>query len=88
MKRNAYSGLKEAKMVITSSTTDAEVDMAVDLVISADRSIPLILQPVTPFGAESTGVTPARMIELHALASRRLHEVRVIPQTHKMMKLL
>ena len=48
----------------------------------------LILQPVTPFGSETRSVSPAMMIRYHALASQSLREVRVIPQTHKMMKMV
>jgi 7-carboxy-7-deazaguanine synthase len=76
------------KLVITPATTEAELDAVVDTLCAVDPAIPLILQPVTPFGYEPRGVEPARMIALHARASRRLAEVRVIPQTHKMMRLL
>ena len=76
------------KFVATSRTTDEELMDAVEILSSVNASIPLILQPVTPFGFETAPVLPSRMIELHAMASRKLDEVRVIPQTHKMMKLL
>ena len=76
------------KLVITPSTTDAELDAVTDTLVAVDTSIPLILQPVTPMGTETQPVSPSRMIALHARASRRLSEVRVIPQTHKMMHLL
>jgi organic radical activating enzyme len=76
------------KLVVTPHTTDAEVDAAVNALTDVDRHIPLILQPVTPFGTEKEPVSPARMIALHARAAHRLAEVRVIPQTHKMMHLL
>lgn len=76
------------KFVVTPHTTDLELDAGLELLAAVDRSIPLILQPVTPFGQERKPVSPARMIELHARAARRLAEVRVIPQTHKMMQLL
>ncbi len=76
------------KFVATSRTTNDELQDVIEIIEAVDSSIPLILQPVTPFGFEMTPVLPSRMIELHAMASRRLAEVRVIPQTHKMMKLL
>ncbi len=76
------------KLVVTPGTTKSELDIVVDAIADVDRSIPLILQPVTPFGFETQSVAPARMIELHAYAARHLAEVRVIPQTHKMMQLL
>jgi organic radical activating enzyme len=76
------------KLVVTPRTTDAELDAVLETVCAVDHMIPLILQPVTPTGYETQSVTPSRMIELHARAARRLYEVRVIPQTHKMMNLL
>ena len=76
------------KLVVTTRTTDAELEAVLDTICAVDRAIPLILQPVTPTGYEHRSVTPARMMELHARAARRLNEVRVIPQTHKMMNLL
>lgn len=76
------------KLVVTPGTTDAELDGVVDAIASVDPSIPLILQPVTPFGYEPKPVSPSALIRFHALASRRLREVRVIPQTHKIMNLI
>jgi len=76
------------KLVITPATTEAELDRVVETLCAVDRAIPLILQPVTPFGKETAPVSPARLIELHARAARSLAEVRVIPQTHKMIHLL
>lgn len=76
------------KLVVTPATSDSELDAALAIIESVDKTIPLILQPVTPFGAEAKPVSPARLLELHARGSRRLAEVRVIPQTHKMIHLL
>ena len=76
------------KLVVTPATTPAEVDAVVTALRAVDRTIPLILQPVTPCGSEPRSVDPGRMIAFHARASRVLADVRVIPQTHKMMHLL
>ena len=76
------------KLVITPTTSDAELDAVIATIADVDRAIPLILQPVTPFGTETQTVSPSRLIALHARASRSLSEVRVIPQTHKMIHLL
>jgi organic radical activating enzyme len=76
------------KLVVTPSTTESELDAVVAALRDVDRSIPLVLQPVTPCGSEPRGVTPERVIALHARASRVLADVRVIPQTHKLMRLL
>lgn len=76
------------KFVVTPKTTGEELDRAVSLISAVSVDIPLILQPVTPFGFEPKTVPPIRMIQLHARASRLLSDVRVIPQAHKMMQLL
>ncbi len=76
------------KLVVTPTTKDSELDRVVDVIDAVDSSITLILQPLTPFGVESVPVSPARVIELHARAARRLQDVRVIPQTHKIIKVL
>ncbi|HZO88069.1 MAG TPA: 7-carboxy-7-deazaguanine synthase QueE [Chthonomonadaceae bacterium] len=76
------------KLVVTPATADFELDRVVAILSAVDPAIPLILQPVTPCGFEPRPVAPARLIELHARAARHLAEVRVIPQTHKMLHLL
>jgi 7-carboxy-7-deazaguanine synthase len=76
------------KLVVTPSTTDNELDCVTDTIADVDRSIPLILQPVTPCGREPVATTSVRIMEVFERASRRLDDVRVIPQTHKMMRLL
>lgn len=77
-----------AKFVVTPATTDPELDAAIALIRQTGAEIPLILQPVTPFGCETRPTEPARLLSLQARASRALSDVRVIPQTHKMMALL
>src|SRR5579872_94133 len=76
------------KLVVTPAATEAELADIIDTVASVDESIPLILQPVTPFGCEPETAPPSKMLHFHAIASRRLREVRVIPQTHKLMKMV
>jgi organic radical activating enzyme len=76
------------KLVVTPTTTDAELDTVVSTLCAVDATIPLILQPVTPYGQETQPVASSRLIELHARAAQRLAEVRVIPQTHKLIHLL
>ena len=73
------------KVVILPETSDAEIVKAATLVRSVNRSIPLILQPVTPCGSVLSGPSPKRMIEVQDLAFTYLKDVRVIPQTHKIM---
>ena len=60
------------KLVVTPGTTDEELTGVIDTIASVDPAIPLILQPVTPFGYEPETVPPSALIRFHALASRCL----------------
>ena len=76
------------KLVVAADTSDDEFMMAVDMMAEEDAQIPLIIQPVTPCVGLADKVEAGRLLDLHAMASRCLNNVRVIPQTHKMMNLL
>lgn len=78
-KRDCY-----VKMVISEETTDEEFRHAVDMLAGFSKDMLLILQPVTPFGG-CKAAAPERMLEVQAYALRYLKDVRVIPQTHRMM---
>ncbi len=72
------------KAVINAATEDWEIIKAAEIVAAVDKDIPLILQPVT--GRTGTiDLSPIKMLELQEVACRYLNEVRVIPQTHKLM---
>lgn len=72
------------KMVVSGETTEDEFRRAVDMLAGFSGDVMLILQPVTPFGG-FTAATPEQMLEAQAYALRHLKDVRVIPQTHRMM---
>ncbi len=72
------------KVVLTAATDDAEFRQAMALVAAVDRRIPVVLQPVSPVGSVA-GIAPEAVLRLLALALDMLEDVRVIPQTHKMM---
>ncbi len=76
------------KLVITPGTSLDELDRVVDIIYRTNPSIPLIIQPVTPYGNEPDSVSSERIFEIQSRASEMLGEVRVIPQTHKMIRLL
>lgn len=76
------------KLVVTADTSDDEFMQAVDFLAVEDEKVPLIIQPVSPYGGVKEKVGAGRILDLHAMASRCLNNVRVIPQTHKMMGLL
>lgn len=72
------------KIVLTGLTTDEEFKQAISLVAEAGNNIPVILQPVTPVEG-CTGIEPARVLILQERAMEFIKDVRVIPQTHKLM---
>lgn len=73
------------KIVVTDASEDAEIDEAVTRVARTHPAACLVLQPVTPFAAVKERPSAARMLALERRASERLADVRVIPQTHKIL---
>lgn len=72
------------KVIIGDETEDWEIIKCSEIVQSVNKTIPLILQPIT-LASGKTGVTPLKTLEFQEIAYRFLSEVRVIPQTHKFM---
>ena len=75
------------KVVVAAETRAEDVEHAAHLVADIAPATLLILQPVTPYGGCSAP-TPVRLLELQHIALRHLSDVRIIPQTHRMMDLL
>lgn len=75
------------KLILSQQTTAEELEQTTELIASIDPAIPLILQPVTPLGnkPQIQAPTPAQVLHWQALCKTRLKQVRVIPQTHKMI---
>lgn len=72
------------KIVLTRDTLEKDIVQALDLVKRVAPRIPVILQPVTPFN----GCQPPdemQMLHWQTLALKMLPDVRVIPQTHKLI---
>ncbi|MDY3915600.1 MAG: 7-carboxy-7-deazaguanine synthase QueE, partial [Selenomonadaceae bacterium] len=72
------------KLVVSAETTDEEFQRAVQLVAMHAPDKLFILQPVTPNDV-CHAATPERVLYLQNLALQSLDDVRVIPQTHKMI---
>lgn len=73
------------KIVVTDNTSKVDILKAIGLIKKADRSILLVLQPVT---MKQGGISPAardRILGYLGLAGRDLEDVRIIPQMHKVM---
>lgn len=75
------------KIVVTGETSDEEFISAIELVANVDEKIFTVLQPVTPFNGVSA-ISAKKILDLQAIALRRLKNVRVIPQTHKFINVL
>jgi organic radical activating enzyme len=72
------------KVVVSGETTEAEIARSIELIAAVDAATPLILQPVTPANGVCA-VDPAKVLLWQEQALRQLQDVRVIPQTHKIM---
>ncbi len=85
------------KIVVTTDIDEGEFERAVELLAQLQTSqsdfrrfcpMALILQPVTP--ARFVTETPSMelLLRLASLAQRKLVDVRIVPQVHKLMQLL
>ncbi len=75
------------KTVISEETTEEEFLNAVNLIEETDPEILLVIQPVTPVG-KIRAAAAEKILHFQAVALRKLKDVRVIPQTHKIINLL
>ena len=75
------------KIVIANETSQDEFLMAVQTISSVSSDILLILQPVTPVN-EVEAAPADKLLSFQALALKYLNDVRVIPQTHKIINVL
>lgn len=73
------------KVVVGPATDVDELLTAVDAARDVAPSAPLYLQPLTPFGVADAAPTAEQVLEWHDAALRRHPDVRVVPQTHKMI---
>lgn len=76
------AGRVYVKVVLTPSTSDAELEAMLDRIESVSPEIPLVLQPVTPTGGVKAMPESTQLLKWLALAEQRLADVRLIPQTH------
>lgn len=73
------------KVVVTDRTTKEEIKKAVEIIDDIRPGTPLVLQPVTPAKRVRKKVPLEKILEFQRLAGTILHDVRVIPQTHKIL---
>ncbi|TMA37676.1 MAG: 7-carboxy-7-deazaguanine synthase QueE [Deltaproteobacteria bacterium] len=76
------------KMPVDEGTLAEEVEHGARLVAAVHPAVPLFLTPLTlPHGTDFT-ISAATLERLHAVASRRHPDVRVLPQLHKVLGIL
>ena len=74
------------KLIVSNETTEADLQQARSIIAEVSSEIPVILQPVTPLeGNSPTPPTAEQMLFWQSFFKEALSEVRVIPQTHKMI---
>ena len=81
----AYTKKVFVKIVFLRETRVKELDDAVKMMAEIDPEIPLVLQPVTPTHTIKHRPNPDQILAFQAVAKRKLKDVRVIPQVHKIL---
>ena len=76
------------KVVVSEETSEAEFAKAVRMISTMNKEIPLIIQPMTPQTGAEIAPTPHKLLEFHRAAAALIHQVRVIPQSHKIIGIL
>lgn len=87
---NALKSGKEfyIKIVVTQDTTNKDIQEAIKLVSSANKYIPVILQPVSETGKYCTPITNEHVESIKRLCGSWLPNVSIMRQTHKEKGLL
>lgn len=73
------------KVVVTAASRPEELEEMAARIGAVDPAIPLVVQPVTPTGKRDPAPSAERLLALVARLSRSLAQVRLIPQTHKLL---
>jgi 7-carboxy-7-deazaguanine synthase len=78
------------KIIISQTTNPIELQQAAQLVAGISDRIIIFLQPMTALtqphtNPDLTAPTPAQVLDWQALMKADLPQIRVIPQTHKML---
>jgi organic radical activating enzyme len=84
----AHPELICVKIVLSDETSAGELEEAAELIRSFNPSIPLILQPATATSLEVRPPRPEMLLRWQSDLMKILNDVRVIPQTHKIMEQL
>lgn len=74
------------KAVITNQTEDADVKKAIKIITNVDKDILLVLQPVWPI-RDIERASNRLLFDYLFLAEKRLNNVRIMPQVHKILRI-
>ncbi len=75
------------KIVVGERTTYDEIEKTTELISGIRTDLPLIMQPVSINGRVGC-IPPVYLLSLQEHALKKLLDVRIIPQTHKIMRQL
>ena len=83
--RQALTSDKEIyiKLVVTSNTSDKDINDAIKIISTTNRYIPVVIQPATPTDTFSDSISDERLHSFERLFGAWLQNVSVIPQMHK-----
>jgi len=73
------------KVVVGEDTTGEEIEQAAGLISDFGTGLTMIIQPVSPAACGIKSVSPGQALYLQQLALKKLANVLIIPQTHKIM---
>jgi len=71
------------KLVVTATTKRDEIEEVTRRLVGTAPKVPVILQPVTPFGRVKTGPSVDDLMDWSRILGEADVDVRVIPQTHR-----
>lgn len=71
------------KIVVTSKTTDKDIQEAIRVISGANRHIPVIIQPASPTLTFQDNISTDQLTSFSRLFGAYLPNVRITPQMHK-----
>lgn len=75
------------KVVVSDDTAADEIRQVCDIIAAVNPAIPLFLQPLS-LSCDSIGISGVHILALQEVAASLVADVRVIPQMHKLLKVL
>ncbi len=75
------------KLVADGDMSEEEFMAAVSMIAGVSREILLVIQPVTPMNGVHS-IKPLELLRFQSMALKELSDVRVIPQTHRLINML